>query len=382
MKARIDIATLKIYFVLIPFIYPRGFSQYFPIYKEIMTMWLYIAIFVIMFDFVRQARKNIRKPGAFFATLFYFIIMIIETLAIKGGIDEGLQKLFAVPALCIYLLENLPFKKKKIIMVIANILLADNIFNTTLFSPFVLRTVFGNQYIENIMFVGHVQTCAQIGALSIMVSYVIYRIGYHSKSFWLSFFSIATMLFSGAEASYLVILIFSVSYILYKRKKTVFISMFSPNAIFLVGTLAQALVLPIVVCNKLDFGARYYVYIDALKKMKGHYLFGYGVYGILLYTFWMEWTGDIGMNYAHNQVLQILMDGGIILLICYCLMCFLILKSCKKQDRYIRFWLNSSLLAFLVDGMCDPVTEYNYFYIFLMLQLYIPEIVEEGGRLA
>ena len=379
MKTRISFTKLKTYFILIPFIYPRGFSEYFPIYKRIMTIWLYASLFAIILDFVKKTKINIKKADAFCGLLLYFITMLLETLAIKGKIDEGLQKLFAVPVLCIYFMVNLPIIKNTIIMVISNILLINNVLNTTFFSPFMLRNMFGSQYIENIMFIGHVQTCAQIGILTIMVSYVMYRIEHYKKSFWLSIFAIATMLFSRAEASYLVILIFSASYIFYKRK-VYFLSNFSLDTIFFVGTLLQTIILPIVVYNRLDFGARYYVYIDVFKKMENHYLCGYGVYGVLIHTFWMDLTGSIGMNYAHNQVLQILMDGGIILFICYCLMCFLSFKNCKKADRYTRFWLNCSLVAWLVDGICESITEYNYFFIFLMLQLYVPEIIRKGDK--
>ena len=59
MKTRISFTKLKTYFILIPFIYPRGFSEYFPIYKRIMTIWLYASLFAIILDFVKKTKINI-----------------------------------------------------------------------------------------------------------------------------------------------------------------------------------------------------------------------------------------------------------------------------------------------------------------------------------
>lgn len=376
MKIKINRKNFKWYLILFPFLHPRGFSEYFPIYKNIMTIWLYIAVFGIVTYFIFSlGNGKVKVTASFFCVLLYFGVMLTETLLLQGKLGEGLQKMFATPALCMFFILVHNRSMRYIIDVIANILLFNSFLNCIVFNPMTLRYLMGNEYIENLSFIGHVQICAQIGTLGIMVAYLIIRFGDLKKGIVLILLSLMTMLISAAIASYVAIIIIVVAYLFYNFGEKAYFARISPKFIFLAGTVLQILVIPVVIYYRIDFQARYYVWFNAISQLPGHFLTGFGVYGVLIWTFWMEWTGSSGMNYAHNEVLQILLDGGIILLLCYVLMVTSLLKKYSSNiDSKTRYWVNCLLLVFLIDGICESVTEYNFFYIFLLIISFLPKI--------
>ena len=110
-------------------------------------------------------------------------------------------------------------------------------------------------------------------------------------------------------------------------------------------------------------------------------LSGYGAYGVLIKTFWHDWENSNGMNYAHNEVLQLLLDGGIILLVAYIAMCIVLLRNRQQGvTKNVAYWFNAFLIAFLAVGICESLTEYNYFYIFLIINLFLPSILNRSGE--
>lgn len=374
MKA-VNCKNIIFYVILFPFLFPRGFSEYLPVYKQIMTIWLCIVILGIVFYLFSQlATRKLEVKSGFFCVLLYFGVMFTQTLLIQGKIDEGLQKIFATPALFIFFMISFQKKGKEVIVAMANILLISNILNCTLFSPVLLQKMMGEHYITNIMFIGHVQMSSQIGILGIALGYFIFRFGYKRRGRILILFSLVTMLISDAIASYLVLGLIIVAYMFFVFGKYFFAKL-SPKLLFISGTVLQAIMIPIVIYNGIDFNARIYVWIDALRQLAGHYVTGFGVYGVLIHTFWMEWTGDLGMNYAHNEVLQLLLDGGIILFAFYFIMCLsMIKKYSSKVELKTQYWFNCFLMLYMLIGVSESVTEYNYFYIFIVLILFLPEI--------
>lgn len=376
MRTRIKPKNSIWYIILFPFLYPRGFSEYFPIYKHIMTLWLYAAIIGILIYFAMQLGKDrLKMKTATVGIVLYFGIMLFETLVLQGGISEGLQKIFATPALFMFFLIAFRYKAVNVLLAMVNVLIFDSLLNCTVFCPAMLEKMMGADYITNICFIGHVQMCAQIGTLGVAIAYLVYKFGYKKRAMALYLLSIATMLISGAVASYIASAIIVFAYILYRAGSKYVLAKPSPKLIFVFGTMLQAIMIPIVIFYKLDFGARYYVWADAIMQLSHHYVTGFGVYGVLIHTFWMEWTGDLGMNYAHNEVLQVILDGGIILLISYIIMCLgLLNKYSDRIDKKTRYWFNCFLIIYMAVGVSDSVTEYNYFYMFLLLVLFLPEL--------
>ena len=368
---KISLKKPNLYLILFPILCPRGFLEVFPIYKLIIVVWLAIALAIMFVEFIKQlAKKKVRLDKNTIIILSFFLFMLLETLAIKGRIGEGLQKLFVTPALCLFMLLKLNTSSKKLIDTIGNILIFDFVLNLTIFNPIIFQKMFNTA--EQICFLGHVQVCPQFGLLGIAIALLLSDGGYKRKSKLIILLSILTMLSSRTDASRVVLLLLILSWILWKLKIRNLLADIQPKVIFVVCTIVQAVAIFVVVYYQIDFGARYFVYIDALQKLQSHYMTGYGVYGVLIHTFWMEWEGTAGMNYAHNEVLQILLDGGILLLIMYAFLFYQLFKHKKViKDIFLRYWFNVVLIAFLAVGAVESVTEYNYFYIFVLLNVFI-----------
>ena len=376
MKVKINQQNLLWYFILIPFLYPRGFNEYFPVYKQMITLWLYMAIGVIIFYFLfKISRDKLNIKYSIFGISLYFGVMLIETLFLQGGVTEGLQKMFATPALFIFFFIAFKNKTREIITTISNILLFNYFFNCTVFCPPLIEQMIGES-LYHINFIGHVQISSQVGVLGIAMAWLLYKYDCKKKAKILIILSYFTMFISGTIASYICCGTITVAYLLSKcRKVTIILSSVSPKIIFTVGTLLQTLIIPIILYYKIDFGARYFIWEDALNHLSDHCIIGFGVYGILIKTFWTEWNGGVGMNYAHNEIMQLLLDGGIVLLCCYFVMCMgLLQRYHTKIDPKTKFWFNCFLILYMVIGIPDSITEYNYFYIFLLLINFLPEI--------
>ena len=374
MALKINKKWIVQYLTLYPFFYPSGFNEYSVLYKSFFTVWLYCSMLMILVYFVNALCNNkfiLRKQ--FVGVFTYFVTMATITLFIQGGIGEGLQKIFATPTLIIFLVLLFEENVTKGLHIISNICLFNNALNCTLFNPLLIKYITGTKYIENITFVGHVQMCSQLGLLGIALAILLLNYGYKQKALLLIVLSFITMIQSRAIASYIAFVALIFAFFFYRVGGKSLIASISPNFIFLIGTFIQTIIVPCVILYKFDFGARLFVWIDAIRKLSGHYLLGFGVHGVLLHTFWMEWTDSIGMNYAHNEIMQLFLDGGIILFICYMYMCLsLISNYSQKLGIKTKYWFNCILTLFMAIGTCESVTEYNYFYLFLLLMFFLP----------
>lgn len=59
----INIHNIIGYFILIPFLNPRGFYDAVPFYKPFMTAWVYLALLLIIFEMCLQYRGNLIHMG-------------------------------------------------------------------------------------------------------------------------------------------------------------------------------------------------------------------------------------------------------------------------------------------------------------------------------
>ena len=372
-----------LYFVWIAFLFPRGLSEYFSIYKLFATILLYGSILLtVVYAVARISKRKMGMAPRFFPLFWYYFVMIGITILVHGSLREGLQKMFATPALCLFCIMTLEDRFYDSIDVICNILITNLTLNVTVASPYILKKIMGSEYITNIMFIGHVQICLQYCCLAFFIAFIIYH--YYNlkiKSIIIFLTGLLSLLLSGAVASYLAVAVIISCYIFYKLSKgRKFISKANSAVLFALGTLLQGLVVLFVIIYKIDFAARYYVYIDAASQIIAKPFIGYGIYGTLIHTFWMEWTNSSGMNYAHNEVLQQLLDGGILLLINYVIFNVALLRKKKNEgnDTFLMYWTNILLVLFLIDGFVESVTEYNYYYIFIILIVSINQYLRKN----
>lgn len=386
---KIELKDLLYYVILIPFLYPRGFNEYSFTYKLIFTVWMYTAIFLITLYFSCSVFKyRIRYKIYIMVMLIYYTYFIIDTLIIQGNISTGLQKLFATPTLCIICAILLKSDAKRFIKTIANILIVILALDLFLFNSYFFPQYFDAAY-KHILFIGHVQTAAQIGVLGIFIAFILKKfdkIG-SKRALILFLLSISILVLSKTAASYLSLCILFFLILLSKMKFKKY--NMNTKSILILYILSNIILFLYLQHNNwrfslfsFDLNGRGFIWKEVFDLLKSNYVFGYGAQGALITVFWSAWIGDgTGMNYAHNDILQLLLDGGIILVLIFFIFIYHCIKNVKNLDDVLfKSIINIMLILYFLIMTFESTTNYFYIFIFLSIIANIHEITKEIKR--
>lgn len=382
MKKSISLLNIFWYIEAMAFLFPSGFVNYSLEYKKFETIFLF---FALLLAFLRLVYVIITSHGINFNTiiflvLLYHLALLTITMHIQGSVSEGFKKIFSVPIICLLLNYDCKNNTKNVINAFSKVLIIIFLLNVLVFNQWFFKSYF---LVDNhIIFIGHVQVASELGILGILIAYAESKVN-DSKfnGILLSVLSIITMLYSKTSASYLVLGVLIIAWIFKKNsfikwcvnKHTGLIVLF----LMLIGAylvfndwMKEDLDTFRLVTNLTS--GRTYVWLDGVRLFRQSPLIGYGAYGFKIVTFWNQWTnGGVGMSYAHSTLLQLLLDGGIILASIFIIMIFVVIKKEKNNMvnndcKYLSYVL---LIAFLAVGLFESLTEYCYIFIFLFLML-------------
>ena len=384
---KISLLTLYYLFVEIAFLFPRGYGEYSEIYHLIMTLLVWSAVMLITITEIPKIIKHSKRVSSNSKMIaVYFLMAIIITIVLQKGMQSGLQQMIATPIFCVFLIQNIKKRPQKLLDTLATVFIMNLSLNIV-----ITRIAFVPN--SHIIFLGHVQMVSQYGLAALVVS-VLYYMTYKDKKIkmcGLVLLTVFTMLTTDADSAVFSALIIIIGFIVYKFK--LYRVFFFKTEIYMFGMIAMNIaIVYLTAVNRtiipgLDFSGRRFVWQDALLNIKAHPIFGYGIDGILLHTFWTEWSGG-GFNYAHNQILQNLLDGGVMLTISFWIMIFAFIKPAKKipEVKY-RVFVNSSIIALLFVMIFDSTTLYSYMYVVLTIIHAVPflrtekSIKEKCGRI-
>lgn len=96
------------YLIVIGFLFPMGYANYYPTYKKVQAMYiggLLIIILLICFYRILQKRLKIDRSGLFL--IFYSLTLLLITLWKQGSINQGFQKIFVIPCICLIFADYL-----------------------------------------------------------------------------------------------------------------------------------------------------------------------------------------------------------------------------------------------------------------------------------
>lgn len=379
-----------LYFLLIPFLYPKGMGVYFPEYKIFFTSWLYVSLVVIyLLIFYEVLKMKLLSTKYIYVVLMYFVIMFVLTLTIRHTFVDGLQKIFATPALC--LLSGLYLKRTPVryIVVMNNILRILFFLNITFFSP-----LFWSQFApisNHLTFLGHVQIGAQLGTVGVFFAYLEYILCNQPKRKFITqvVLSIITMLTSFTSAAYISIILLILFWILDKLKiKKIFV--FKGQTYLIYYLVLNVILFMVILSGRISFeflgfslNGRGFIWKEALNSFFASPIYGYGVQGVLIKVFWSVWVEDgAGMNYMHNQILQVLNDGGLLLLVPYILMLYYSVKSLNQIEKHrVKFWITICTIIMLINLTFE--SSFEYFYAFLMFTAiaYLPLVLKNNDSM-
>ena len=374
---RIRIIDIWFFFVLLSFLHPKGFSEISPIYNSFFTSCVWLSTITIFFQLLFRilvGKLHIKK--IFSPIVIYFIAAYIITYVQRDLIESGLQQLIATPALCLFLSLNFERNWKSIIHIINNLLIIFFIINLL-----TLWNVFSGTFHQ--IFLGHVQVVPQFGLLAFFFANleIILEDKKKIKDIVLILLAIVTMLFGDVLLAIITLVIMLLIWIVYKWR---IYQMFSLSSMWyiIVMFFINMLLLNIVssynnilqrVITDYTLSGRMFIWRNAIEIIKQQPWLGYGIAGVQIQTFW-----SMGMNYAHNQIIQNLIDGGVVLLFSFWMMILSYGKFITKlQDVRVKVLSNATLIAFLSIMLTEAVTIYVYFYLFLSILLALYKIVEK-----
>lgn len=379
-SVKIGVRDILFYFVFIPFLYPRGFAEFNTGYKLFFTIWIWAAVVIIWMQFILHLiplRLKINKTG--FCLSLYFILAILITIIKRDTISSGLQQMVATPSLCVFIISNFEKYWRKILDTLLNIFIVLFLLNGIFFRDYF------DQYVH-IGFFGHVQAMSQIGLVAIFSATLNYMLtkGRKLKTILLLILVAFTLFNTNADSAVLVIVMLIVAGVIYKwrlyhllcfKSKWYIVFGFLMSVFFIyttVNNLWSGLI------SDYTFSGRSFVWENAMSRISESYLFGFGIDGVFIKTFWTEWTGG-GFNYAHNQILQNLLDGGIVLCVAFFMMMFAYVSYIDKlEEKRFRVLSNAVLISFFMVMIFDSTTIYCYMYIFLTMLVKLPQVVNEG----
>ena len=367
-------------FVLAPFMYPRGFAEHFSWYKMFFTLWTYgAALLVILFFLFKVVHGYRNNRGKLIVLLAYFGYLASVTLLIQGGITEGLQKIFIAPILCLFCVICLQSYTKDFLYALSVILLIVFGLNITVFFPGLLGSYFNVD--QHLLFLGHVQVVAPMGVLGMLLGTLLKSYGSKMLSKGLIILSVLNMLLSDTVASKVVLLFYVFMWIVNFIPQIKQVVNIDSRWVVFLGLSFNVVLFTFMflldgnyMVNGMDFSlnGRMFVWESVLDTVKSAVWFGYGAYGVTFKTFWS--TGE-GMNYAHNEVLQKLIDGGVSFLILFVILLFIMTwKTHKSKNTIIKAAANKALLVIFLIMLIESVTEYYYVYIIWLIVGYLPEI--------
>lgn len=380
------LTTLLYYLILIPFLAPRGFIEVSSLYKLFLTLWLYGAIVLIggLFVYNFFFRKK-RYKSCFFALVLYYGLFVALTFFVQGGFNEGLQKMFAAPALAVFCLIALKDEPKKFLNIASNIIIVGFALNLTLFNHLIWPFFSASKHL---LFIGHVQVAAQLGLLGIFLSYLLYKTERDNKKAMLLFvLSLLTMVTAETVVTYIVFAVLVVGGLMLSNGFTKKLLPASPFTYVLIYALLNVALFALTIYldgnyyimgHNVSLNGRMLIWENAFEEILVNPVTGYGAFGVFLNIFWRRsMEVPARMNYAHNEFLQRLLDGGVILLVAFFVLMLWYLKYARKhKDKLQKNIPNLFLFAFLLVMLIESVTEYYYFIVFLSLMAFLPEFTE------
>ena len=375
----LSVQTIFIYVVVIGFLFPRGYNEISDIYSKVCSVAMWLSVLLTWLQWFKCSKiKNKLGEGKIEGFVLqiglYFIFAIIITIIIRQNISSGLQQLLAAPSVCTFMILNIRRKPKKLLNTIVNVLCFEFTINAFIM---LLQPDFYGVY--HMIFLGHIQVVSQYGVLSILTA-ILYWLLYHDKKKKLIYFlviTLYTMLTTDTEAAVFTAAGFLIALIIYKWKCFRLLMFRSEVYVFFMVAMSVIVVYFSTVnaglISYIDINGRNFVWQSALVKIKLHPILGYGIDGVLLSTFWSK-----GFNYAHNQLVQNLLDGGLVLAFAFWTMILGFAKNINKI-KIVRYKVlcNASLMALLFIMLFDSTTLYIYMYMILSIIFSVRKLIQK-----
>lgn len=353
------------YLVLTPLLAPRGLNFVVPLYKQSMAAWSAVVLLYIVVRLLLRLRSDRKVPSFLIAPLVYFVLAVAVTLFSEKGISRGLQELFLFPVVFVFVATLYDVEFKRYVKSAAVLL-------SVLFAGQLLFWVAGLGISFHVTFLGHIQVFSQYGLLAFFLgALLLFKYG-QCRVLSITLFVLTAICMSIVDADssrFSLVIVIAVIGLL---KLFPMLLALDFRLIVAVAILFSILLMYFTVSGcgplaamglKLDFNGRLYVWESAYEIFLRSPMFGYGIGNPVIVTFW-----SAGMDYAHNQIMQCLVDGGVVLFSAM-VWWLLTIGECVNKicDEFIHAASVAVLCALLFVMVFDAFTLYGYVFVLLAL---------------
>lgn len=371
-KTSIYKSGLFFFFIVFPFIYPLGLDS-FGITKTMIIGWELIA----MVSLIAMCRKGYRLSKYMLAVAVYHLMMLAITVIEVGHIGDGLKKLFVFPFACIAI--DLWSKKnpKLLLKGILYILFLEELFTFLLWNV----SAFG----EGHYFVGIRTDFPVIGFLAIFVAFLCLYIKLKNTR-TVAILTLLLVIFSifrsGVSTGLVGLAILAALLILIRFKLLErFVQLCDNKKLIPIGIVLNILfvffgaqtyfstIITQILDESIRLNGRTIIWENALAYIAQKPYFGYGVYGVYVPVAW-----GVSFNYLHTESLQLLLDGGVALTVCFLIIVFNIGKGIDIcEDYFMRKLATMCLFCCFIMMITEVFTFYMWFWVLITLMANLTE---------
>lgn len=356
------------FFLIFPFIYPIGLDNI-PILKKTIIVWQILAILVMFYNTHFRIKKSIFKSWTLIYVVVFHFAMLVTTLLITGSIDEGFRKIFIYPFA--FIVAYVYFKKNRdlFLAVCIRIIWIEEVINVIFWN---------NTSLFNGYFLGIRTYFPIFGLFVFYIAFMCQHYSINNTKFYSYTSVIMSVAFVFLESVSTGIVVYALLFLLLiminnrKFEKVLNVcdsKKLIPIAVFLNISIVFMNAIPLlsniisgVLGETTTLTGRTYLWIKAIQEIKMSPIYGYGVYGKYIQ---LEYWNN-ALNYMHNELLQIMLDGGIILLFIFVMIIISLIRTIdSKEDYKINKVETGLLFSMLVVMITEVPTFYSVFYVMI-----------------
>ena len=378
MNTKIPKIRIEICLLLFPYLSPLGLNSIKGL-KIIILSWMMASMVVTILLWIQNPRFNLFTGVG----IVYFLYIIIVTIAETGGIGEGLRKMFGAP--CLFLLVDywMRVNKNELLKVMLHIAFIEELLNLILWN---VKIFSGDQYLLGIR-----TYFPLFGVFGIYIALLCMEFGIGgTKRIGMLTIAMATLsnfITWSSTGVVAIVIIMGMLFLVKHEKLERIVDICDCKKLIPIGIALNvgvvffniqyyfSFIISNILGESLLLNGRSIIWDSAIKLIKERLIFGYGVYGV--YIPMPDWWGT-SYNYAHNQILQFLLDGGLIAAILFGL---LIAIAGRNIDACGNPKLGKMSATVMFSCLLMMISEaYSNYLVFYALIALLGECCDEYNR--
>ncbi|MGN1203386.1 MAG: O-antigen ligase family protein [Eubacterium sp.] len=312
--------------------------------------------------------------------LLYHVLLILITILGDAGISDGLKKMFMFPCACLLCDAWMRKNPHILLKTVMDIMFIEEVLNMLLWN---VKAFGGTNFLLGIR-----TDFPMVGFLAVFVALMCINLKL-PKTKYRAYITIAlaaaSILRAWVSTGVAALLVFAVFFVFITRKKfakTITARICSNKILIPVGVFLNIAIVFFKWQDKFEkyitqylgetmtLNGRTFIWEQAINAFHDSPIWGYGAYGYYVETFWTK------LNYVHNQMLQLFLDGGLVLAIVFLVWLVIIgLSIGKCKDEYIRQIATAVLFANLLIMIAEAPTAYSVFFILITIMAHTDQLV-------